>query len=109
MIRDMGKKDAVIIHIQCQRNSTLLRSEYIVVQKRRYHRAGKVYKTRLIDEVCEVCGYFGSWAGEFSSGLKLEHRIADYFADSWMRKNNFADVLHPQPGFDHHCRAVNHF
>ena len=33
------------------------RGEYIAVQKRRYRRAGKVYKTRLIDEVCEVCGY----------------------------------------------------
>jgi hypothetical protein len=33
------------------------RSEYISVQKRRYRRAGKTYKTRLLDEVCEVCGY----------------------------------------------------
>ena len=29
------------------------RSEYIAVQKRRYKRAGKAYKTRLLDEVCE--------------------------------------------------------
>ena len=33
------------------------RTEYIAVQKRRYKRAGKPYKTRLLDEVCEVCGY----------------------------------------------------
>ena len=33
------------------------RTEYIMVQQRRYKRAGKPYKTRLLDEVCEVCGY----------------------------------------------------
>ena len=33
------------------------RNEYIGVQKHRYKRAGKPYKTRLLDEVCEVCGY----------------------------------------------------
>jgi hypothetical protein len=33
------------------------RTEYITVQKHRYKRAGKPYKTRLLDEVCEVCGY----------------------------------------------------
>lgn len=33
------------------------RSEYIAIQKRRYRRAGRVYKIRLLDEVCEVCGY----------------------------------------------------
>lgn len=30
------------------------RIEYIAVQKRRYKRAGKAYKTRLLDEVCAV-------------------------------------------------------
>lgn len=33
------------------------RNEYIRVQKHRYKRAGKACKTRLLDEVCEVCGY----------------------------------------------------
>lgn len=33
------------------------RIEYIAVQKRRYRRAEKAYKTRLLDEVCTVCGY----------------------------------------------------
>jgi len=33
------------------------RTEYITVQKRRYKRAGKPYTTRLLDEVCEICGY----------------------------------------------------
>ena len=33
------------------------RIEYIAVQKRRYRRAKKGYKTRLLDEVCTVCGY----------------------------------------------------
>jgi hypothetical protein len=38
------------------------RSEYSAVQKRRYRRAGKAYKTRRIDEVCEVCGYERKYA-----------------------------------------------
>jgi hypothetical protein len=33
------------------------RNEYISVQKRRYRRAGRAFKTRLLDEVCEVCDY----------------------------------------------------
>ena len=38
------------------------RNEYISVQRRRYRRAGKPYKTRLLDEVCEVCGYERKYA-----------------------------------------------
>ena len=33
------------------------RNEYISVQKRRYRRAGRAFKTRLLDEVCEICEY----------------------------------------------------
>jgi hypothetical protein len=44
------------------------RSEYIAVQKRRYRRAGKMYKTRLIDEVCEVCGYERKYAIKLLNG-----------------------------------------
>jgi hypothetical protein len=44
------------------------RSEYISVQKRRYKRAGKPYKTRLIDEVCEVCGYDRKYAIKLLNG-----------------------------------------
>ncbi len=33
------------------------RNEYITVQKHRYRRAGTAYKTLLLDEICEVCGY----------------------------------------------------
>jgi len=33
------------------------KTEYIAIQKHRYRRAGKRYKTKLLDEVCEVCGY----------------------------------------------------
>jgi hypothetical protein len=44
------------------------RGEYIAVQKRRYRRAGRVYKTRLIDEVCEVCGYERKYAIKLLNG-----------------------------------------
>lgn len=44
------------------------RSEYISVQKRRYRRAGKRYKTRLIDEVCEVGGYERKYAIKLLNG-----------------------------------------
>lgn len=44
------------------------RNEYISVQKRRYRRAGKAYKTRLIDEVCEVCGYERKYAIKLLNG-----------------------------------------
>jgi len=33
------------------------RNEYIRIQKHRYKHAGKPYKTRLLDEICAVCGY----------------------------------------------------
>ena len=33
------------------------KQEYIQVQKRRYRRAGRECKTRLLDEVCAVCDY----------------------------------------------------
>jgi len=33
------------------------RNEHITAQKRRHRCAGKACKTRLPDEVCEVCGY----------------------------------------------------
>jgi len=46
------------------------RSEYISVQKRRYQRAGKPYKTRLLDEVCEVCGYERKYATKLLNGRR---------------------------------------
>ena len=46
------------------------RSEYISVQKRRYRRAGKAYKTRLLDEVCEVCGYERKYAVKLLNGTR---------------------------------------
>lgn len=42
--------------------------EYITQQKRRYKRAGKRYKTRLLDEVCTVCGYDRKYASKLLSG-----------------------------------------
>ncbi len=59
------------------------RNEYIAVQKRRYKKAGKAYKTRLLDEVCEVCGYDRKYATKLlnrtlkASGGKRGRR-ADY-------------------------------
>jgi hypothetical protein len=46
------------------------RNEYLSVQKRRYRRAGKTYKTRLIDEVCEVCGYERKYAIKLLNGVR---------------------------------------
>ncbi|HKL22755.1 MAG TPA: hypothetical protein VJ904_13190, partial [Tichowtungia sp.] len=46
------------------------RSEYISVQKRRYRRAGKTYKTRLLDEVCEVCNYERKYAVKLLNGTR---------------------------------------
>jgi hypothetical protein len=59
------------------------RNEYIAVQKRRYQTAGKAYKTRLLDEVCEVCGYGRKHAIKLLNGsLKISKgkrgRKADY-------------------------------
>jgi hypothetical protein len=44
------------------------RNEYISVQKRRYKRAGKAYKTRLLDEVCAVCSYERKYATRMLNG-----------------------------------------
>ena len=38
------------------------RAQYLRVQCRRYKTAGKAYKSRLIDEVCAVCGYERKYA-----------------------------------------------
>lgn len=46
------------------------RSEYISVQKRRYRRAGKAYKARLLDEVCEVCDYERKYAVKLLNGTR---------------------------------------
>lgn len=46
------------------------RNEYILVQRRRYRRAGKTYKTRLLDEVCEVCGYERKYAIRLLNGTR---------------------------------------
>jgi len=46
------------------------RNEYISVQKHRYRRAGKPYKTRLLDEVCEVCGYERKYATKLLNGRR---------------------------------------
>ncbi len=48
------------------------RNEYISVQKRRYRRAGKVFKIRLLDEVCEVCSYERKYAPEKEKGVKMK-------------------------------------
>ncbi|QHI70288.1 hypothetical protein [Tichowtungia aerotolerans] len=45
-----------------QKISCESKQEYIEVQRRRYCRAAKAYKTRLLDEVCEVCGYDRKYA-----------------------------------------------
>ena len=37
--------------------SLVFREEYMAVQCRRYKKAGRDYKSQLIDEVCAVCGY----------------------------------------------------
>lgn len=52
-----------------QKMSCESKQEYIQVQRRRYHRAGKAYKTRLLDEVCEVCGYERKHAIKVLNGL----------------------------------------
>jgi hypothetical protein len=49
------------------------RNEYIAVQRRRYRRAGKPYKTRLLDEVCEVCGYERKYATKL---LNNAHKLS---------------------------------
>lgn len=59
------------------------RNEYVAVQRRRYKKAGKAYKTRLLDEVCEVCGYDRKHATKLLNGtLKASAgkrgRKADY-------------------------------
>jgi hypothetical protein len=61
------------------------RSEYIAVQKRRYRRAGKKYKTRLIDEVCEVCGYERKYA------IKLLNGAVKASGGKRGRKNEYSD------------------
>ena len=38
------------------------RAQYLRVQCRRYKTAGKAYQSRLIDEVCAVCGYERKYA-----------------------------------------------
>ncbi len=43
------------------------RNEYISVQKHRYRRAGKPYKTRLLDE---VCGYERKYATKLLNGRR---------------------------------------
>lgn len=40
------------------------RKEYIGQMRRRYKRAGKGYKSKLLDEVCTVCGYERKYAGK---------------------------------------------
>ena len=44
------------------------RKEYISRMSYRYRRAGKRYKTKLLNEVCEVCGYERKYAGKLLSG-----------------------------------------
>ena len=46
------------------------RQEYIMVQKHRYKRAGRPFKSRLIDEVCEVCGYDRKYAIKLLNGSR---------------------------------------
>ena len=44
------------------------RNEYIGRMRGRYGRAGKRYKTRLLDEVCLVCGYERKYASKLLRG-----------------------------------------
>lgn len=44
------------------------RSEYIRRMRSRYSRAGKPHKTRILDEVCEVCGYDRKYANKLLGG-----------------------------------------
>lgn len=55
-----------------QKMSCESKQEYIQVQKRRYRRAGRERKTRLLDEVCAVCDYDRKHAIKVLNGsLKL--------------------------------------
>lgn len=47
------------------------RKEYMDRMKGRYLRAGKPYKTKLLDEVCEVCGYDRKYASKLLNGKIL--------------------------------------
>jgi hypothetical protein len=40
------------------------KKEYVEVMRRRYAGAGRAYKKKLLDEVCEVCGYHRKYAIE---------------------------------------------
>ena len=44
------------------------RNEYMARMKGRYKRAGKRYKTKLLDEVFQVCGYDRKYASKLLSG-----------------------------------------
>jgi hypothetical protein len=53
-----------------QKMSCESKQEYIQVQKRRYRRAGRAYKTRLLDEVCAVCAYDRKYAIKVLNGTR---------------------------------------
>jgi hypothetical protein len=44
-------------------------NEYRAVQKRRYKKAGRVGNPRLLDEICEVCGYERKHGIELLNGI----------------------------------------
>ena len=50
------------------------KKEYIEVMRRRYAGAGRPYKKRLLDEVCEVCGYHRKYAIELLNRKACRNR-----------------------------------
>jgi len=50
------------------------KKEYIEVMRRRYAGAGRPYKKKLLDEVCEVCGYHRKYAIELLNGKPSKKR-----------------------------------
>jgi len=52
------------------------RQEYVEVMRRRYAGAGRLYRQKLLDEVCEVCGYHRKYAIELLNRKSLKRRCS---------------------------------
>ena len=50
------------------------RKEYVEVMRRRYAGSGRPYKNKLLDEICEVCGYHRKYAIELLNRKPSEKR-----------------------------------
>lgn len=62
------------------------KKEYIQTQRRRYRRAGRSFKTQLLDEVCEVCGYEQKYAIKLLGHPKRCHKCQSYLLTLFLKE-----------------------